>query len=417
MIVTAGAGELSQEQQSELAHQHHTANIGTSAISSDLGLRSEDHVGVNSQFYTNQAQSKTAAVFNINAEVQLPENISKKKNKNDFYRFLLQTNSDQPDNVKINNDVFIPRSILKKSNVPGSIKEQRLEAAAEEFFEYQLAVHQMKRDNSEEYLGKYEVVFGQHLDSTNPLLSPKFKQLVQDGLDIDEFMQMQLDDTARTRAGVTEPGTNVLQDLSSAHLHENNSSTTMVKESPTKATLSPLDQGHILESKSGEVTTFKKQEINKTPSEIMPPPNPLPVKSYDISYANLNSQQQSEQTNPSNTRKIKIRQAIKDKGVFETGVDVIEHELELDEDDEGRVRAMRLYNDGKLTHKQMKEILMRQLKQERIFGFGSFNEFFTDYFKKDLVAVEDLNRVRVLKEARKRYERRWDRQGQGHTQG
>ena len=71
--------------------------------------------------------------------------------------------------------MFIPRSILKKSNVPGSIKEQRLEAAAEEFFEYQLAVHQMKKDNSEEYLGKYEVVFGQHLEATNPLLSPKFK--------------------------------------------------------------------------------------------------------------------------------------------------------------------------------------------------------------------------------------------------
>ena len=109
----------------------------------------------------------------------------------------------------------------------------------------------------------------------------------------------------------------------------------------------------------------------------------------------------------SNTRKIKIRQAVKDKGVFETGVDVVEHELELDEDDDGRVRAARLYNDGKLTHKQMKEILMRQLKQERIFGFGSFDEFFTDYFKKELVAVEDLNRVRQLKEARKKYERRW----------
>ena len=25
--------------------------------------------------------------------------------------------------IKINNDVFIPRSILKKSNAPGSIKE------------------------------------------------------------------------------------------------------------------------------------------------------------------------------------------------------------------------------------------------------------------------------------------------------
>lgn len=56
----------------------------------------------------------------------------------------------------------------------------------------------MKKDNSEEYLGKYEVIFGQHLDATNPLLSPKYKQLVQDGLDLDEFMQMQLDETARS---------------------------------------------------------------------------------------------------------------------------------------------------------------------------------------------------------------------------
>jgi len=45
----------------------------------------------------------------------------------------------------------------------------------------------------------------------------------------------------------------------------------------------------------------------------------------------------------------------------------------------------------------MKEILMRQLKQEKIFGFGSYDEFNTDYFKRDLVAVEDLNRLKVLK--------------------
>ena len=75
------------------------------------------------------------------------------------------------------------------------------------------------------------------------------------------------------------------------------------------------------------------------------------------------------------TRKIRIRQAIKDKGVFETGVEVVEHEIELEEDGQGNVQAMRLYNDGKLTHKQMKEILMRQLKQEKIFGFGNFDEF------------------------------------------
>lgn len=49
--------------------------------------------------------------------------------------------------------------------------------------------------------------------------------------------------------------------------------------------------------------------------------------------------------------------------------------MELEEDEDGRVQALRLYNDGKLTHRQMKEILMRQLKQEKIFGFSSYNEF------------------------------------------
>ena len=41
----------------------------------------------------------------------------------------------------------------------------------------------------------------------------------------------------------------------------------------------------------------------------------------------------------------------------------------------------------------MKEILMRQLKQEKIFGFGTYDDFSNEYFKKKLVAVEDLNRV------------------------
>ena len=59
----------------------------------------------------------------------------------------------------------------------------------------------------------------------------------------------------------------------------------------------------------------------------------------------------------------------------------------------------------------MKEILMRQLKQEKIFGFGSYDEFLGEYFNKKLVAVEDLNRLQVLKEARRKYEMRWNEQG------
>ena len=56
-------------------------------------------------------------------------------------------------------------------------------------------------------------------------------------------------------------------------------------------------------------------------------------------------------------------------------MEVLEHEVEFDEDEDGRIQALRLYNDGKLTHRQMKEILMRQLKTEKIFGFSSYDDF------------------------------------------
>ena len=39
-----------------------------------------------------------------------------------------------------------------------------------------------------------------------------------------------------------------------------------------------------------------------------------------------------EETNPNNKRKVKIRHSKKDEGIFETGLDVVEHEFELEED-------------------------------------------------------------------------------------
>ena len=140
---------------------------------------------------------RKAAVVDINRAISLPNNNQRRKNKNDFYRFLLSTNQQGLEKDKINNDVFIPRSILKKSYVPGSIKEQRLEAAAEEFFEYQVAISQMKRDTSEEYLGKYEVVFGQHLDPNDPQLSPKVKSLVREKLDIEQIFDAPDDESPK----------------------------------------------------------------------------------------------------------------------------------------------------------------------------------------------------------------------------
>lgn len=56
--------------------------------------------------------NKGATVVDINKNTYIPMDLSKKKNKNDFYRFLLSQSNVIPD-LKINNDILIPRSILK----------------------------------------------------------------------------------------------------------------------------------------------------------------------------------------------------------------------------------------------------------------------------------------------------------------
>lgn len=79
------------------------------------------------------------------------------------------------------------------------------------------------------------------------------------------------------------------------------------------------------------------------------------------------------------SRKVKIRQAHKVEGVFETGLDVVEHEYDLDQ--QGTLaQIQQMYEEGRLTHQQMEELIMRQLKQQKIFAFGSYDEFFNDYF-------------------------------------
>ena len=286
-----------------------------------------------------------ATIVDINRDIKLPDLNMKKKNKNDYYRFLLSSNRGERGMMsntnidKINNDVFIPRSILKKSNFPGSIKEQRLEAAAEEFFEYQLAMNQMKKEigDEEEYLGKYEVIFGQHLDITNPLLSPKVKTLLNEKVDIEQILQYK-QSTDRAQNAVSDDMTVPIQNLNVEDGHDQNNDeheiTTRVNVEGSQQATTPEDQLNAQGSDGASVSKIDKSQVD-------------------------GDEQDSEKPPSTHTRKLKIRQAIKDKGVFETGVEVVEHEIELDEDDDGRVQAMRLFNDGKLTHKQMKELLMR----------------------------------------------------------
>ena len=52
-----------------------------------------------------------------------------------------------------------------------------------------------------------------------------------------------------------------------------------------------------------------------------------------------------------------------------------------------------MFEQGKLTQEQMEELIVRQLKQEKIFGFSTYDEFFNSYFDRDLVAIENLNRI------------------------
>lgn len=76
----------------------------------------------------NFSTENKATVQNFNQQINFNTNKGKKKNKNDFYRFLLQQNMQQYQGdmfeldsmgvpIKVNNDILIPRSILKKNEI------------------------------------------------------------------------------------------------------------------------------------------------------------------------------------------------------------------------------------------------------------------------------------------------------------
>ena len=110
----------------------------------------------------------------INFDASMPRINTIRKNKNDFYRYLLSKNLDNLDAVKINNDLLIPRSILKRNNPGSLIKDKRLQEATEEYISYQQG--QLKK--TFEHIGKYDALFGQNIEPSNPVLNPKVKNVV-----------------------------------------------------------------------------------------------------------------------------------------------------------------------------------------------------------------------------------------------
>ena len=85
--------------------------------------------------------------------------MDKRQNKNDFYRFLLMQNASNE--TRVNNDILIPSSILKRCD-----KKQRDTKGQGTISE-----------NEEEDEAQ---LHGVRLKRTNPLLSPKFNQVLQE---------------------------------------------------------------------------------------------------------------------------------------------------------------------------------------------------------------------------------------------
>ena len=87
-------------------------------------------------------------------------------------------------------------------------------------------------------------------------------------------------------------------------------------------------------------------------------------------------------------------------------MDVIEDE-DIDYEETAR-NAAELLQSGDYTAKQLREILERKLKEDRIFSFKDFDEFNDKYFSKELVAFEQFHKIRQLKYARVKYNNRFN---------
>jgi len=114
----------------------------------------------------------------MNQQVSFDGNLNKKKNKNDFYRFLLQQNLQAYQEgaadldslgipVKVNNDILIPRSILKRNEV-GPREVYKDQPQADELDEFEELV-----GGAEMQIAPQEGVVGRQLDLNGPILSPK----------------------------------------------------------------------------------------------------------------------------------------------------------------------------------------------------------------------------------------------------
>ena len=92
-------------------------------------------------------------------------------------------------------------------------------------------------------------------------------------------------------------------------------------------------------------------------------------------------------------------------------MEVIEDEV-IDVDE--TLNQAKQFNLGNISQDQIRQILEKKLKEDRIFGFRDFEEFNSNYFKKELVAFDAFYKMRQLKYARMQYNNRFgDKQNAG----
>lgn len=133
-------------------------------------------------------------------------------------------------------------------------------------------------------------------------------------------------------------------------------------------------------------------------------PDDYQKQTISLEGADQNMDKSDEVPVPKLNIKKKIVRTMHEDGFFKTGVDVQEHE---EYEFEGTAQeAAEAYRQGQLTAEEIRALLQKKLKDDKIFGYDSFEEFNSKYFKKELVAFEEFHKIRQLKYARVKYNKR-----------
>lgn len=227
----------------------------------------------------------------------MPLQGGKRKNKNDFYRFLLSQNFDGFDSHKINNDLLIPRSILKRNNPGGLIKDKRLQEATKDYLGYQ---NTRIAKQTDERIGRYDALFGQMIDPTHAAFEPKFKNVIQYNEKRKMLMKSSDPEYDEVQSEDIQEITETDQPLPELNLHQLGIQVEENTYNTVNSVLSPTDQAHTEKTQQSKGSEASENQVKKT--------------------------------------KIRVRHTRKDEGVFETGLEVIEHEYELQQDENGNLR-------------------------------------------------------------------------------